>query len=80
MARTRQEVEAELAVFDLEDELAAAKEYPPDSAEYMELKLRLRQARFVHRTLREGGEPGEGVARPATVEAGVTVNGATGEA
>ena len=35
MARSRQEIEAELAVLDLEEELAAAKDSPPDSAEYM---------------------------------------------
>lgn len=79
MARSRQEVEAELAVLDLEEELAAAKENPPDSGEFRELKLRLRQARWVHRTLREGNDPEDGVARPATVAAAAGVGSAEAE-
>ncbi len=59
---------AELEVLDLEDELAAAKDGGADGPEYRELKLKLREARRVHRTLREGDDPIEGVARPATVE------------
>ena len=79
MARSRQEIEAELAVLDLEEKLAAAKESPPDSSEYTELKLQLRQARWVHRTLREGEDPGEGVARPATVETAATLGASATE-
>ncbi len=56
---------AELEVLDLEDELAAAKEN--DTAD-SDLKARLREARRVYRSLREGGDPDEGVARPATVQ------------
>lgn len=65
---------AETAVLDLEDELAAAKEYGAEGPEYMELKLKLREARRVYRVLREGGDPDEGVARPATVETGAEVH------
>ena len=61
----REELAAEAVVLDLEEELATAKESGPADAE---LKLRLREARRVYRTLREGGDPGEGVARPATVQ------------
>lgn len=74
MARSREEVEAELAVVDLEDALAAAKEYAMDGPEYMELKLKLREARRRYRTLREGSDPGDGVARPATIATGVEVS------
>lgn len=70
----REELDAELAVLDLEDELRAAKEYAADGPEYMDLKLRLRQARQVHRTLREGRDPAEGEARPATIETGSEVS------
>lgn len=59
---------AELEVLDLEEELAAAKDSEAGGPEYVDLKLRLREARRVHRTLREGGDPGEGVARPETIE------------
>lgn len=66
----RELLEAEMAVVELEDELAAAKEY---GAAEMELKLRLREARRVFRLLREGEDPGDGVARPATVTTGTEV-------
>ncbi len=59
---------AELEVLDLEDELATAKDGNADGPDYRELKLKLREARRVHRTLREGDGPADGVARPATVE------------
>ena len=65
----RAALDAERAVLDLEEELAAAKEA---GGADMELKLRLREARQVFRTLREG-EPAEGVARPATIETGSEV-------
>jgi hypothetical protein len=69
----RELLAAEVAVVELEDELAAAKEY---GAAEMEMKLRLREARYRFRTLREGGdpdsdpnvEPGDAVVRPATVK------------
>lgn len=67
----REELAAEAAVLDLEDELAAAKEY---GAAEMELKLRLREARRVHRSYREGRDPAEGEARPATIETGSEVS------
>lgn len=70
----RELAEAELAVLDLEDELAAAKESSAEGSEYMELKVRLREARKAHRTLREGDPPAEGVARPATVETSAEVH------
>lgn len=68
MARTREEIAAELAVLELQDELAAAKEYAADGPEYMDLKKRLREARRVFRSFREGRPPTEGEARPATLE------------
>lgn len=71
MPTKRELAEAELAVLDLEDELAAAKE---SGAADMELKLRLREARRVHRALRSGEDPGEGVARPDTIEISAGVN------
>ncbi len=64
----REELEAHLRVLDLEDELRERKGLDDGTPEFRELKLELREARRVHRTLREGGDPGEGVARPATVE------------
>lgn len=70
----RDELEAHLRVLDLEDQLRAAKEQSDESPGYRDLKLQLREARRVHRTLREGGVPGEGVARPATVETGAEVH------
>lgn len=69
----RELLEAEMAVLELEDELRAAKEYAMDGEEYADVKNRLREARRVYRTLREGGDPGEGVARPATVATGTGV-------
>jgi hypothetical protein len=69
----RELLEAEMAVVELEDELAAAKEYAMDGTQYRDVKERLREARRVFRTLREGDDPGEGVARPATVSTGVEV-------
>jgi hypothetical protein len=66
----RELLDAEREVLDLEDELAAAKEY---GAAEMELKLRLREARRAFRLLREGEDPGEGVVRPATVNASAGV-------
>lgn len=66
----REELAAEAAVLDLEDELAAAKEY---GAAEMELKLRLREARRVYRSFREGRDPADGEARPATVQTGSEV-------
>ncbi len=73
----REELEAHLKVLDLEDELKAKKEYGDDDGTpaWRDLKGRLREARRVHRTIREGGEPAEGVARPATVETGAEVHG-----
>lgn len=71
----REELAAEAAVLDLEDELAAAKEYGADGPEYMDLKLRLREARRVHRSFREGRPAAEGEARPATIETGSEVHG-----
>ncbi len=72
----RELLAAEREVLDLEDELLAAKE----SGEYADVKLRLREARRVFRTLREGGDPGEGVARPATVETAAAVGSTETEA
>jgi hypothetical protein len=66
----RELLDAERQVLDLEDELLAAK---GSGAECADVKLRLREARRVYRTLREGGDPGEGVARPATVATGTEV-------
>ncbi len=66
----RELLDAEREVLDLEDQLAAAKD---GGGADMELKLRLREARRVFRTLREGGDPDEGVARPATVSTGTEV-------
>lgn len=71
MPTKRELAEAELAVLDLEDELAAAKD---GGGADMELKLRLREARRVHRTLREGSDPAEGEARPATIETSAGVH------
>ena len=73
MSDRREALDAERAVLDLEDELAAAKEYAMDGPEYMDLKLRLREARRRFRTFREGGDPADGVARPATLETGSEV-------
>ena len=70
----RDELAAEQAVIELEDELAAAKEYAMEPEAYRDVKDRLREARRVFRTLRDGGDPGEGVARPATVETGAEVH------
>lgn len=67
----REELDAEAAVLDLEDELRAAKEY---GAAEMELKVRLREARRRHRLYREGRDPDEGEARPATIETGSEVS------
>lgn len=61
----REELEAHLAVLDLEEQLRAQKE---NGDLDRDLKLRLREARRVHRTLREGGDPDEGVARPAAID------------
>lgn len=69
----RAALDAERAVLDLEDELAAAKESGVEGREYRDLKLRLREARRAFRTLREGGEPADGVARPATIDTGSEV-------
>lgn len=71
MVRSREEIAAELAVLDLEDELRAAKEC---GAAEMEMKLRLREARRVYRSFREGRDPGEGEARPAAIETGSEVS------
>lgn len=68
----RAALDAERAVLDLEDELAAAKESGAQGREYTDLKLRLRDARRAYRELREGAEPG--VARPATIETGSEVH------
>lgn len=73
MARSREEIAAELAVLELEDELVAAKEAGAEGPEYRELKLRLRDARREFRSYREGHEPGEGEARPATIDTGSEV-------
>lgn len=70
MSDRRAALDAELAVLELEVELAAAKEY---GGADMELKLRLREARRAFREMREGGPPAEGVARPATIETGSEV-------
>lgn len=74
MADRRALAAAELEVLDLEDELAAAKGDGAAGPEFTELKLKLREARRVHRTLREGGEPEEGTARPAAIETGTGVH------
>jgi hypothetical protein len=66
----RAALDAEREVLDLEDELAAAKE---SGGADMGLKLRLREARRTFRSFREGAEPAEGVARPATIETGSEV-------
>lgn len=66
----RAALDAEREVLDLEDELAAAKD---NGGADMELKLRLREARRTFRSFREGAEPDEGVARPATIETGSEV-------
>jgi hypothetical protein len=58
--------EAELAVAELEEQLVAAKD--TDDGPTRELKLELRAARERFRRLRSG-EPVEGVATPATIEA-----------
>jgi hypothetical protein len=70
MSRSREEIAAELAVLELEDELAAAKEY--GGAE-MEMKLRLREARRHFRSFREGRPPTDGEARPPTIATGSEV-------
>lgn len=67
----RAELEAHLRVLDLEEALKAGKE---NGDVGRDLKLELREARRVHRTIREGGDPDEGVARPATVETGAEVH------
>ena len=69
----RELLEAEMAVVELEDALAAAKEYGMDGEEYADVKRRLREARYRFRRLREGEPPDDGVARPATVSTGVEV-------
>lgn len=69
----RAAIDAELAVLDLESELAAAKESGADGAEYRDLKLRLREARRVFRSFREGTDPADGAARPAAIETGSEV-------
>lgn len=70
----RAALDAERAVLDLEDELAAAKEWRMDGPEYMELKLKLREARQAFRRFREGTPPAEGEARPETIETAAGVN------
>ena len=65
----RAALDAERAVLDLEDELAAAKD---NGGAGMELKLQLREARRVFRSFREG-QPADGAARPATIETGSEV-------
>ena len=67
----RAELEAHLRVLELEDALKAEKE---NGAASRELKAELREARRVYRTLREGGEPGAGVARPATIDTSAGVH------
>lgn len=61
--------EAELAVIELEDELAAAKD--SDEGASRELKERLREARRVFREQRAGepAEPGDAIASPDTISA-----------
>jgi hypothetical protein len=60
--------EAELAVIELEDELAAAKD--SDNGASRELKDRLREARRVFRELRAG----EAVAAPAAITVSAEVS------
>lgn len=69
---TADELRAALAVAELEEELAAAKD--TDDGPGAELKLALRDARQTFRQMREGYPAGEGEARPATVETTTTVN------
>lgn len=45
---------AEIAMAELEDELAALKKKPGDGKKLREVKAQLRQARFEQRTAREG--------------------------
>ena len=71
----RAAIEAERAVLDLEDELTAAKEADTDPGEYRDIKLRLREARRRFRAYREGDDPVNGAARPATIETGSEVLG-----
>lgn len=70
----RELLDAEREVLDAEDALAAAKESGADGDEYRDVKARLREARRIHRSLREGADPDEGVARPATVETSAEVH------
>lgn len=74
MADRRAALDAERAVLDLEDELAAAKKSGVEGREYRDLKVRLREARRAFRTLREGDPPAEGEARPATIDTGSEVH------
>lgn len=60
------ELRAALAVAELEDELAAAKDSDMDPDDYRDLKLRLREARQTHREQRDTG--GDGVASPDSID------------
>lgn len=69
---TTEELRAELAVRELEDQLLAAKasdDGPPDA-----LKLALREARRVHREIRAAQPAVDGEPRPDAIEADTTVN------
>lgn len=76
MGRAEQ-LRAELAVAELEEELVAVKGDPDaDPAQLQATKYALRDARQAFRTLRDGTPPedaieatGDGVARPATIRA-----------
>jgi hypothetical protein len=68
------ELRAELLVLELEERLVELKADPAVAPEDLQAcKLALREARQVHRTLREAAPPeaaaGDAVARPATVKA-----------
>ena len=66
------ELRAALAVAELEEQLAAAKD--TDTGPDHDLKLALRDARQTYRQMREGYPAGQGDARPAVIEATASVN------
>lgn len=71
------ELEAELAVVRLEERLVALKADPnADDGELREAKHALREARYGHRSLREGFPPeageGDATVRPAPLKATAT--------
>lgn len=72
---TSDELRAQLAVAELEEELAAMKDADTDSAEYRDLKLRVRDARQAYRETyrRPSDAVVDGTAEPATVKASAVV-------